>query len=273
MKIVQHTTTTFIEAKDMRLPRGYLSASQINKYLSCPKDYYFTYVLGKRFKANERMVLGSGVHKLIENSINLKVNNGNMSPGMNEVLDNSRTIVEEMYYDEAGEPPEHSDPEPIGLEDLVDLAQKSFIVWYKNKMPNISPVCAEKEALFTIGDIPIKGYIDYLDLTPSGVKVVDIKVSKKKRDPADSVQLALYAISEGTACVGFDTILQPTKRLPTRLEESSAVLEENYLRHIKHLIINVHRGITQGFFPECLPDHWLCNAKWCGNYSNCRGAI
>jgi RecB family exonuclease len=270
LKIIPQTKESFSGCKDDRLPRGYLSASQINKYLNCPKDYYFTYVMGKRFKANERMVLGSCVHKLIENSINLKVNSGNGTPQLAEVLDDSRGIVEEMYYDENGERPDEAD---MGLENVVDSAQKSFVCWYKERMPHISPIQSEKEALFTIGSIPIKGYIDYLNLTPAGVEVRDIKVGKKKRDPADSVQLGLYALAEGTTLVGFDTILQPTKRLPHRLEIADAALKENYLRHIESLIINVHRGITQGFFPECLPDHWLCNPKWCGNYSQCRGKI
>lgn len=270
LKIELHTKDSFSKIKDDRLPRGYLSASQINKYLSCPKDYYFTYVLGKSFKANENMVLGTCVHKLIENSINLKVAAGNCTPGIEEVLDDSRGIVEELYYDDDGEVPNEA---TLGLESIVDSAQKSFICWYKERMPNISPIQSEKEALFTIADIPIKGYIDYLNLTPSGVEVRDIKVGKKKRDPEDSVQLGLYALSEGTTLVGYDTILQPTKRLPHRVEVADAALKENYLRHIESLIINVHRGITQGYFPECLPDHWLCNAKWCGNYNECRGKI
>lgn len=267
-EVTKHTKESFKDVRDDRLPRGYLSASQINKYLSCPKDYYFTYVEGKRSKPSEKMVLGSGVHKLIENAINYKVFNGNRTPHQEEILDDSRTVLEGMYFDEEGKAPEGSEE---GFESVLDSAQKSFIVWYKNRMPDISPICSEKEALFTVGDIPIKGYIDYLDATPEGVKVVDIKVGKKKRNPLDSVQLALYAVSEATPLVGFDTILQPTKTMPHRMDVTTASLTDGYLLHIKSMVVNVHRGITQGYFPECLPDHWLCNAKWCGNFSQCRG--
>ena len=270
LKVSTHSTTTFEDVLDERLPRGYLSASQINKYLSCPKDYYYTYVEGKRSISNSRMVLGSCVHKLIENGINLKIENSNATPDPEQILDDSRVVVEDLYYDKEGNTPD-SEEGLETLDDILDTAQKSFLCWYKNKMHSISPIASEKQSLFTIADIPIKGYIDYLDLTPEGVKVVDIKVGKKKRDPLDSVQLGLYAIGERTPLVGFDTILQPTKRLPHRLEETSATLQQNYLTHIKSMVVNVHRGITQGFFPECLPDHWLCNAKWCSNYSICRG--
>ena len=270
MKITKLSTTTFAHKKDDRLPRGYLSASQISKYLSCPKDYYFTYVEGKKFKTTERMVLGTCVHKLIENCINLKVENKNASPLQEEILDDSKNIISDFYFDDEGESPDEAE---LGFEKLVDAAQKSFITWYKNKMHLISPIASEKECLFTIGDIPIKGFIDYLDLTPHGVKIVDIKVGKKKRDPNDSLQLGLYAVGEDTNVVGFDTILQPTKRLDTRLEATEAILPDSYLRHVTSMVVNVHRGITSGFFPECLPDHWLCNAKWCSNFKNCRGKV
>lgn len=270
MQISKLSTTTFPDYKDDRLPRGYLSASQISKYLSCPKDYYFAYVEGKKFKANERMVLGTCVHKLIENCITLKVDNNNASPAMEAILDDSKTLVSELYYDDNGEAPDEAE---LGLDSIIDSAQKSFITWYKNKMHLISPIASEKECLFTIGDIPIKGFIDYLDLTPHGVKVVDIKVGKKKRDPNDSLQLGLYAVGEGTNVVGFDTILQPTKRLDHRLEATEAILPQSYLRHVTSMVVNVHRGITSGFFPECLPDHWLCNPKWCSNFNQCRGKV
>ena len=139
-------------------------------------------------------------------------------------------------------------------------------------MPFISPVCAEKKLMFTINGIPIIGFIDYIDATPVGRKVVDIKVGKKKRKPEDSLQLGLYAIAEGTTLAGYDTILQPTKRLDTRLEVSEANYTQAYLQHVGNIVTNVYQGITQGFFPQCLPDHWLCNEKWCGNYNQCRGA-
>jgi hypothetical protein len=117
----------------------------------------------------------------------------------------------------------------------------------------------------------VKGFIDYIDATPEGLKVVDIKVGKKKRNPKDSLQLGMYALAEGTPLVGFDTILQPTKRLPHRLEITEVTLPQAYLNHVESILTNVYRGITQGFFPQCLPDHWLCTEKWCPNFSQCRG--
>lgn len=264
--------TQFEAALDPELPNGYLSPSQVNKYLNCPKNYFFTYVLGNRFRANERMVLGTCTHKLVENAINLKINNNNKTPKIEEVLDSSRSEVENIYFDEDGEPPSLDGDEPLlGLESILDSAQKSFMCWYKDKMPRISPVQSEKLALFSVHGIPIKGYIDYIDLTPEGLRVVDLKVGKKKRDPLDSVQLALYALAESTPLVGYDTILQPTKRLPHRLFESEACLSEAFLNHVSSMVVNVHRGITSGYFPECLPDNWLCKPTWCSNYNDCRG--
>jgi hypothetical protein len=44
------------------LPRGYLSQSQIGKYLKCGRSYEFSYVLGIRTPGNSKMAQGSAVH-------------------------------------------------------------------------------------------------------------------------------------------------------------------------------------------------------------------
>jgi hypothetical protein len=54
------------------LPRNYLSASQILKYLNCPKQYELEYVLDRRPERPRSVALGIGstVHKMVE--INLQ---------------------------------------------------------------------------------------------------------------------------------------------------------------------------------------------------------
>ena len=47
------------------LPRGYLSYSQVNKYLLCGQDYKSAYIDGEPFVAPFNMILGSTVHEAV----------------------------------------------------------------------------------------------------------------------------------------------------------------------------------------------------------------
>ena len=53
------------------LPKSFLSASQITKYLSCPKQYELDYVLNVKTEVKRpyAMSLGSSVHKYVETHI------------------------------------------------------------------------------------------------------------------------------------------------------------------------------------------------------------
>ena len=53
------------------LPKKYLSASQVTKYLSCPQQYYREYVLDQRPEVprSSALSVGSAVHKLVENKL------------------------------------------------------------------------------------------------------------------------------------------------------------------------------------------------------------
>jgi len=265
--IRQMSQDDFSEIKDPRLPRGYLSSSQISKYLLCPNDYRLTYVEGRSWTGNEKTVLGSVVHKLIEVGLTLYKNTGRI-PSIEEVLDLSSGIVNEEYSN-ASEA-ESFLPEK-GVDFIVDMSQKSYTTWYKVRMPQIVPLAIEKEVLGTINNIPIRGYIDYIDGSGEGPTVVDLKVGAKKRETSTSIQLGLYGLLEGIDRVAYDTILQPTKTLPHRHVFSRTTYGEKYKEHIARIISGVYKGITSGFFPHCLPDNWNCQSKFCSNYQECRG--
>ena len=53
------------------LPKSYLSASQITKYLSCPQQYYRDYILEEKpeYVRAAAISTGSAVHKLVENKL------------------------------------------------------------------------------------------------------------------------------------------------------------------------------------------------------------
>lgn len=253
----------FDSIKSPKLPRGYLSASQIQKYLMCPEDYRLTYIEGRKFKPNSKMVRGSSVHKMVEKSL-LMLKGRGRAPDEEEVLDLSRGIVEGVLESQ-------ETSEEVDVEDLVDSSQKSFRAWYKERIHSVVPISVEQEVLATINDVPVRGFIDYIDGAGGSPTVVDLKVGNKKRDPCNSLQLGLYSLMTDIPSVAYDTILQPTKRLPCRINYESAQYTERYAQHIGRIIERVHEGITSGYFPLCLPDNWACSPAYCSHYERCRG--
>lgn len=253
----------FDSIKSPKLPRGYLSASQIQKYLMCPEDYRRTYIEGHQFRPNVKMVRGSSVHKMVEKSLLMMKLRGT-APVEEEVLDLSRGIV-------TGVLERQETSEEVDVEDLIDSSQKSFSAWYKERIHSVVPISVEQEVLATVNNVPVKGYIDYVDGAGGSPTVVDLKVGNKKRDPCNSLQLGLYSLMTDIPSVAYDTILQPTKRLPCRINYESAMYTERHMQHIGKIVERVYEGITSGYFPLCLPDNWACSPSFCSHYERCRG--
>ena len=263
IKVEQISPEEFNSLKSAKLPRGYLSASQIQKYLTCPEDYRLTYIEGRSFKPNSKMLRGSSVHKMVEKSLIMLKGRG-VAPSEEEILDSSRSIVETVVDSREAS-------EELDIEEIIDSSQKSFKAWYKERMHCILPIAVECEVLALVGEVPVKGFVDYVDGYSGSPQIVDLKVGNKKRDPCNSLQLGLYSLTMGINSVAYDTILQPTKRLPCRINFESAEYTEKYVQHIGRIIQRVYEGITSGYFPLCLPDNWACSPKFCSNFERCRG--
>ena len=263
IKVEQVDQEEFSSLKSTHLPRGYLSPSQVQKYLTCPEDYRLTYIEGRPFKPNSRMLRGSSVHKMVEKSL-LTLKLRGAPPSEEEVLDSSRSIVESVVDSREAEG-------EIDIEEILDASQKSFQVWYKVRMHSIMPIAVECEVLAMVGDVPVKGFVDYVDGSSGTPQIVDLKVGNKKRDPCNSLQLGLYSLMMGHNSVAYDTILQPTKRLPCRVNFEAAEYTDRHVQHIGRIVQRVYEGITAGYFPLCLPDNWACSPKFCSNYERCRG--
>lgn len=58
---------TFVNTTGLKIPFNYLSTSQVNTYLICPRSYYWRYVEGKREPTSPNLVTGIVGHKLLEN--------------------------------------------------------------------------------------------------------------------------------------------------------------------------------------------------------------
>jgi len=141
---------------------SHVSASSIELYRSCPRKWYYTYMLGRRGKPTEAMLRGTKVHAVLEEYLL----NGTTPSGRSQVTKIASPGIDLL-------------PARNPKEQHVEATLEDF------KIPNLP--------------VPFKGFIDLLDLT-DGVHILDHKTTsslerwtKTEEELAVNTQLIIYA--------------------------------------------------------------------------------
>jgi hypothetical protein len=248
----------------LSLPTGYLSASQINKYLSCPKQYEVEYVIGQKSQGGSvASSIGSCVHKLVETNLKKFISG---IPEVSELtMENlSSSDLSNMFKDV-------SDLEGESELFWVQEAQKLFKTWYKELGHSIVPLKSEFKIEKEIAGVPIVGYVDYTDIQKGYEQICDLKVvskSKTESDAKNSIQLAIYALALDNPNVRFDSVVKTKVPKTNQVEYTFSKSELGYFTD---LIGEVATNISLGRFPMTDPTNWVCTEKWCSAYKQCRG--
>lgn len=250
------------------LPKQFLSASQINKYLTCPKQYELEYVKGVEIvkRSNYSMALGSSVHKYVETHLKKMLDSNGDPQNYSDVLSDANLDISSIV----NKP--DVDLEGMSSESLVDYSQKLYNVWYKELASTILPISSEKKFEDVVGDVPVMGFIDYVDHSSGQQEICDLKVVDKTKtisDAANSVQLAIYSIVEKNPCVRFDSVV---KTKTPKLTQVRYKFSSGELQYFTDLIGEVATNISAGNFPRCKPDSWSCTSTWCSFFKDCRGS-
>jgi hypothetical protein len=250
------------------LPKQFLSASQINKYLTCPRQYELEYVKGIAIpkKSNYNMCVGTGVHKYVENHIRAMLSSNCEPKNYTDIVSASTAditaIANNPEVDLEGQTPEA----------VIDYTQKLYNIWYKELASTILPTASEKKFEDLVGDVPVTGFIDYIDYSSGKQEICDLKVVDKTKTLADvtnSIQLALYSIVEKNPCVRFDSVVKT--KVP-KLTQVRYEFSKGELQYFTDLIGEVATNISAGNFPRCKPDSWNCTKTWCSFFKDCRGS-
>jgi hypothetical protein len=147
-----------------------------------------------------------------------------------------------------------------------------FKVWHKELSSVILPSKSEHKFESFVGDVPVMGYIDYVDHSAGKEEICDLKVSDKSKtlsDAKNSVQLAMYSIVESNPCVRFDSIVKT--KVP-KLVQVRHTFSDGELGYFTDLIGEVATNISRSNFPRTSPTSWNCTENWCSFYNICRGS-
>ena len=263
---------------DDGLPKGVLSPSGFNTYRRCARQFYYAYVKREIKAPAIAMVKGTAIHKGAEVVHNHTIKYGKplkMEAGVQAVsdaFDAEKEAVEDATDIEKG--------------NIKDAAIRNFQVYYRDAVPLIHPVAAEKPFAMKIGTVPFRGVIDLIDkipgeysldddpdLPPPKIEVVsDLKTTTKmwtEQKLNEEPQLTFYAIVENTNRVRIDFLLDQKKgckyapKRTLRDTTSKKILIED----VEEAAHNMKRGC----FPRCDPTQWVCTPRFCGYYADCKG--
>lgn len=263
---------------DDGIPKGVFSPSQFDTYQRCPKQYYYRYILNLISPPGVSLIRGTALHYGAEIVHKHTIEHG--SPlSLEEAYQGISDLLDRRT-------PEVADWEDVNPDTFKDRMLGNFNVYYRNAVPVIRPVAAEKTFAKKIGVVPMRGVIDLIDLAPGeytleddpeqpppDIEVVsDLKTGSKiwtKQRIDFDPQLTFYSMIEHTDKVRIDFLLD--QKSGSRYEPKRSVRRENDRRILVEDLEEVVDLIKQGVFPRCSCTTWACTPKYCGYFEKCRG--
>jgi CRISPR/Cas system-associated exonuclease Cas4 (RecB family) len=285
----------------LKLPKKALSATQIDMYLRCPRQYYFRYIKDEVRPPGVALTLGKGTHKALETTHNYIIDKGEPAPTQ-MVADVFSDAFEAAVPDVPKEEWEKDESTPGAVKDAgIHLVKLYNMKWAPGVRPLVRTDAdgkqvrgVEKQFNVFVAGVPVIGFVDLIDTNDPSIAVsadelalmvkqgmpvpealrtviVDFKTKAKSFSQGDvdgSLQLTLYSYAEKVPAVRFDQLLR--QKTPT-LKRLGAVRKEADYRWLEEIVRSVAEAISAGVFPPCDPSAWVCSEKWCGFYSICRG--
>jgi len=253
-----------------------LSASSLNTYLRCGRQWMYAYVQGIKAQPSLRAVRGIAVHAGVELNFRQKIQT-HTDLNQDMVLD----AFGQAYDEETADGYDAKEGETHGS--VKDVGYKMASVFHKEAAPRIQPTMVEEPISFTINGQVWTGQIDYAEERPAtlwgdsepGLVVCDAKTSAAMPRP-DSylINMTGYALAtrqltgKKEADVRFDYIIT-TKAGNVRYEPiNTGQVSDSQVEGFAWVVADVASKINQGSFPaNGLTNPGVCD--WCGYRAMC----
>ncbi len=270
----------------------YISASQINIYSNCSRQYYFHYI-EKILKptSSPHLAFGSALHGALEK---LNISMGSVLLTLSEVFQEFDKIWKESIEKEEiiFKGNMHDDLYDIGLKSL-ELYYKEFLnyepIIYKNIVTGEVKFSAECEFKVPIYDLDgnynenydLYGFIDLVLKKDNNIYIVDHKTAKEKYKDFDintSIQLSLYSyafremIKQGCFpdlkrnkedYVMYNVFVKNYKNHKPEIQQCNKKIMKRDINNIVYIINNFIKGIENEIWLPNFGSHcnWMCDYK------------
>lgn len=262
----------------MKLPRPYISHSQLSTFTRCGEQYRRAYIDKERIPPGVAAIRGRAVHAAAKVNFRQKVESTVDLP-LADLVDATATA-----FDQDAEkgytltPDERSAGAQIILGKAKDRAVAMTGVLAQQLAPTLQPTMVEKEVRLTVprGDDATVDLLGIVDLVDTAQAIRDLKTSGKRyaADAAhDSTQLTWYALSyhallgswpsELRLDVIVDTKVPTLQRLVTARDADDG-------RALAARISAMIRAVEAEVFIPAPVGSWWCSPKWCGYWNTCR---
>lgn len=255
-------------------PSLVLSASSVNTYLRCGRQWEMAYVLGIKQPPTLRQTIGIAGHKAVELNMRQKIESRADLP-VEQVLDEFATAYDEMTPEVELTPKEIEDGVTLG--GGKDSGIAAVEAYHTQAAPLIQPIEVEKSIQFEINGIPYSGQIDTLD---DALAVRDTKfVARTPQEGTYDLNMTGYALgvrqgastTEGAVTesdVVLDVIVRNKTPKYVQVANGGPVDDER-IRRFAGIVTDVYENIMAGNFtpngvvgapPAC---------TWCGFKTMC----
>lgn len=208
----------------LKLPKGYLSYTQINTYLWDPKEYYEQYILGKDFMAEMKKNHPDRWEKIRLGSI--------FQDAWAIPTFNWRKALKADGFT--------SDKERIIKTALAD-----------RRLLKMAPSKCDKDFRVEYEGIPLLIKPDGLDLAARLLLENKFGTPRQQEKVDEDLQLGMYAFGVNLK-YGFipKIILQSVSDTSGRVKQIATLRDEDDMSHVGDLIVQAARGISEGIWEK-----------------------
>lgn len=237
----------------------HVSASQINQYRRCPRQWAYRQVLGLKVPPDGGLIVGLGVHRAAEVGMLHK-----MDTGSDPEPEQAAEAAAEYVTDRCATGEVQLDDDTPGV--LADRAVRSATAWAEQAAPLVTPTDVEAEFDTVLAGIPVKGRMDVV----TADTVVDWKTSGKSPSRGDllqATQTSIYGAVTGRR-VSYIYMVNLTKQVKVTEVALSPEETAKAASLAASSVADIAQGMAMGVWPRN-PQGWHCSQRWCGYYDRC----
>jgi DNA helicase-2/ATP-dependent DNA helicase PcrA len=170
----------------------HFSASALNEYQKCPLKYKFSRVLEVPTQARTYFDLGTAVHSVAEGLTRRQIEEKGYLPTMEDAL----ALLDKYWVSNSYHSIMQEQEDRASAEKMLQY----FVRWCaERKELGCNPVSAETQFEIEVAGKKLKGFIDRIDMTPSGeYEVFDYKTGKStlsRNEIKEDIQMNAYSLA------------------------------------------------------------------------------
>lgn len=241
--------------------RPHVSISQIKTFVSCPLNYFFSYVLGIKAPPTGALMRGKVIHEAIEYDLKEKIRTGHNAK-TSVVLD----YYSDMFMNSKDNVRWHAEE---NVTEIYDSGTEVLAKYHREVAPTIQPLEVEHEFTvpFTNVDYDLVGVIDLIEKTKT---ITDHKVTTRKpqADAIDSdIQLTAYALAYKLRYGQLPEALRLNFLLPGKKAEIAEVVTKRtdqdiaaFLKNVSYVVKAINSRIWWSTVASS--NMWVLRPRW-----------